>query len=265
MRTKYLTLKHFISYLFFGILPGLLLILSLHQNVKASVPIKSSIDVPANQNSNDKTQEDTTRFLMWNPEIRVFDSLNVAEPDPKNAILFTGSSSIRLWSSIKEDMSPYPVIQRGYGGAKLDDYAYFAKRIIYPHQFRAMVFFIANDITNSPTDKTPNEMIGYIDRILQLIRVKYPDTPIFWIEITPTMNRWSVWNKTKEANSAIKAYCESHKDMTFIETSDAFLTRDGVPNNELFRDDHLHLNDEGYKIWTEIIKTKLNEVLGSGQ
>ena len=32
-------------------------------------------------------------------------------------LLFIGSSSIRRWNTIQEDMWPYAVVKRGYGGA----------------------------------------------------------------------------------------------------------------------------------------------------
>ena len=106
-------------------------------------------------------------------------------------------------------------------------------------------------------------MIGYIDQIMKLVRAKYPETPVFWIEITPTMNRWSVWDKTKEANAAIKNYCDNHQKMYFIETANYFMNPDGTPNVSLFREDRLHLNSDGYRLWTSIIKAKLESVLGS--
>ena len=94
----------------------------------------------------------------WGKDILDFEQQDKLEKDPGNAILFAGSSSIRLWSTLKEDVAPYPVIQRGFGGSKFSDLAVFAERIIYPHQFRALVIFEANDITGSTADKTPAEV-----------------------------------------------------------------------------------------------------------
>ena len=39
----------------------------------------------------------------------------------KDYLLFIGSSSIRRWVSLAEDMAPYPSINRGYGGAHYYD------------------------------------------------------------------------------------------------------------------------------------------------
>jgi hypothetical protein len=71
---------------------------------------------------------------FWEKDIEKFEQLDKSEKYPDDAILFAGSSSIRLWASLEEDMSPYHVIQRGYGGAKLSDFAVYAQRIFNPHK-----------------------------------------------------------------------------------------------------------------------------------
>jgi len=35
------------------------------------------------------------------------------------AILFTGSSSIKMWKTLEQDMAPMQVINRGFGGSTL--------------------------------------------------------------------------------------------------------------------------------------------------
>ena len=52
---------------------------------------------------------------MWAyPEIQAFEQQDAEVAYPDNALLFIGSSSIRLWKTLEQDMAPYPVIQRGY-------------------------------------------------------------------------------------------------------------------------------------------------------
>ncbi len=158
-------------------------------------------------------------------------------------------------------MSPYPVIQRGYGGAKLSDFAIYASRIFNPHQCRAIVIFVANDITGSDEDKTPEQVAALCQQVLDTIRVRHPQTPVFWIETTPTSSRWTVWPRIKEANDLIKNICDTQSNTWFISTDSSFLNEKGLPNDKLFRDDRLHLNSDGYEIWTGIIKDELNKVL----
>jgi len=197
----------------------------------------------------------------WESEIEKFEQLDLTKSYPSDAILFAGSSSIRMWSTIGKDMLPYNVIQRGYGGAKLSDFAVYADRIIYPHPCQAIVIFIANDIAGNDNDKSPLEVSQLFRKTLYIIRRKFADTPVFWISITPTPSRWHVWPEIREANEMIKEICESHRSTYYIDTEKYFTNASGLPRSELFLDDKLHLNEEGYAIWTGIIKNELNEVL----
>lgn len=197
----------------------------------------------------------------WEADIVKFEQLDQREKDPANAILFVGSSSIRLWSTLKEDVAPYPVIQRGFGGSKFSDLAVYVRRIVYPHQFRAIVIFEANDITGSAADKSPGEVVKLFRNIIRNVRQKYPDQPIFLVEITPTPSRWAVWPVVKQTNQMLKESCSKMHNTYFIETASAYLNEAGEPRKELFIKDILHQNRDGYIIWGKLISNKLDEIL----
>jgi hypothetical protein len=197
----------------------------------------------------------------WDNDIRKFEQLDKSEKYQDDAILFAGSSSIRLWSTLEKDMSPYHIIQRGYGGAKLSDFAVYADRIFSPHKCKAIVIFIANDITGTEQDKTPKEVGILCRNVLKTIRKSNPATPVFWIAITPTVSRWKVWPEIQRANAIIKDICENQKNTYFIKTDYAFLNENGVPMNDLFRADNLHLTEKGYEVWCAIIRKELNKII----
>ena len=52
--------------------------------------------------------------LRWEQDMQVFDSLNAADDTDDKTLLVAGSSSIRLWDHIHEDLAPFEVMQRGY-------------------------------------------------------------------------------------------------------------------------------------------------------
>jgi hypothetical protein len=199
--------------------------------------------------------------LSWENDIKNFEQLDKSEKYQEDAILFAGSSSIRLWTSLEKDMTPYHIIQRGYGGAKLSDFAVYTSRIIDSHPCKAIVLFVANDITGSDQDKKPEEVAALFRYVLKTIRKVHPSTPVFWIEITPTASRWKVWPEIQKANIQIKNVCSKEKNTYFINTSNSFLNEKGLPNDELFREDQLHLNEKGYAVWTGIIRLQLDRVL----
>ncbi len=197
----------------------------------------------------------------WESEIQKLEALDEVESYPDDAVLFIGSSSIRLWDNIRNDVAPYTPIQRGYGGAKFSDLIFYTDRLVYPHDFKALVVFVANDIANAADDKTPKEILRLFQEVVRIVRVKHPQKPIFLVEITPTNSRWEVWDETKTANELLKKYCKKTDNLYFVDTAEHFVGADNKPRNELFREDQLHLKQVGYDIWAALIKKRLNEVL----
>jgi hypothetical protein len=197
----------------------------------------------------------------WEKEIEKFEKLDQTEHYPDDAVIFAGSSSIRLWSTLAKDMAPYKVIQRGYGGAKLSDYAVYADRIFSPHNCSAMVLFIANDITGGTNDKSPEDVRKLFSIIHKTFRHDHAGVPVFYIEVTPTRSRWKAWPQINQGNELVRKWCENHSNTYFIGTDTAFLNSSGEPKEELFISDKLHLNADGYRVWTNIIKGELDKIL----
>jgi len=197
--------------------------------------------------------------LKWEEKIAVLDSLNAIEIADPSTLLVTGSSSVRLWDSIHSDLMPFKVMQRGYGGAKMSDFCYYADRIIQPQTYKAILIFVGNDIAGRDRDRTPEEVLQFFKVAVKQIRKRNPDTPVFWIETTPTLRRWHAIDQIREANRMIRKFCENHQDLHFIGTYQSFINTEGEPAPGFFRKDSLHLNRSGYVLWADIIMNNLEE------
>ena len=198
----------------------------------------------------------------WESAMKEFDAQNRAEIHSKDSILFVGSSSIRLWDNIETDMAPYHPIQRGFGGSRWSDVAVYAERLIHPHRFQAIVFFVANDISGREADKTPEEVKALFQYVHHVVREHARQAAGFYIAVTPTQSRWQVWPEIRAGNELIRKHCRDTPNTYFIGTESLFLQDDGTPENDLFRDDQLHLNRDGYIRWAAAIKSHLDSVLG---
>lgn len=200
----------------------------------------------------------------WEKTIQELEKRNETEPKVEDPVLFIGSSSIRLWEpeQLAKDMAPYATIQRGYGGARYSDLAVFAERVIHPHDFRAMVMFVANDIAGLAADKSPEEAARLAQYVIDKAREKKPNAPIFIVEITPTPSRRKVWDETRQLNALLREIALTEPHTYFIATAEHYLDAEDNPRPELFRADQLHQNQAGYEIWAAVIKQKLDQVLG---
>ena len=197
----------------------------------------------------------------WAKAIDTFDELNKKENDPSDAIMFIGSSSIRKWETMAKDMAPYPTIRRGYGGAKFTDMGVFAKRIMTPHHYQALVMFIGNGITGDAKDHTPDQIEALTRYIVSISQRHQANSPVFLIEITPCEKRFKAWPKIRAVNARLREIALSTPNTYFIPTASNYLRADGTPRSELFVEDKLHLNEAGYKVWAKLIRRRLNDVL----
>ena len=200
---------------------------------------------------------------MWEPAMLEFERLDRENTYPPNSILFTGSSSIVLWRTLAEDMAPFPVIQRGFGGSKMPDVLKHADRYIKHHSFSAVVVFVANDITGDQnnSDKSPSEVRDLFEQFVQKIRSYNAEAPIFIMAITPTNSRWHVWNNTRAANLLLQGLADDNENVIFVPTEDLFLGDDGKAKPDLFVSDQLHLAPAGYELWTKRLRSYLLPVM----
>jgi len=198
----------------------------------------------------------------WEKDIQKLEARDRKETHPADSILFIGSSSIRLWNNIAADMAPYHPIQRGFGGSRWSDVAIFADRLITPHRFRAVAFFVGNDITGGDQDKSPEEVVALFTHVWQRVRDHDPKAPVFYIAVTPTSSRWDAWPAIRKGNNAVRRFCESRENTWFIGTESIYLGPEGKPRDELFVGDKLHLNPDGYIRWAAAIKSQLDSVHG---
>ncbi len=201
----------------------------------------------------------------WEAEIVKLEERDRSHSDPKDAILFIGSSSIRRWTDLDADMSPRKTINRGYGGAKFSDLAVYIDRIVSPHQFKALVIFVGNDIVGNKDDKSPAEVARLFNYIVSQVRKTHATQPIFLIAITPTPSRFKVWSEIRSANAELAKACEADKALYFIPTEKSYLDEAGKPIEKYFVEDKLHQNREGYQVWSSIVKEHLDRVLGTGK
>ena len=193
----------------------------------------------------------------WESSIRKFEAQDRLMPPSPNRIVFVGSSSFTFWSTLERDMSPLPVINRGFGGAKINDVVRYADRIVIPYRPRAIVLFAGTNDIADPKPATAQEVFeGYLS-FVKLVQATLPETPIYYVAITPSASRWKLWHIAREANQLISAHTKSDPRLRFIDLTDHLLGTDGKPNRSLYRIDRLHPNKKGYAKWTDVIKPVL--------
>jgi len=190
-------------------------------------------------------------FAKWEKEISAFEEQDRQNPPQKNAIVFVGSSSIRLWSTLAEDFPKHRVLNRGFGGSEIADSVHFADRIVIPYAPRMVVLYAGgNDINNG---KAPERVSGDFKAFVETLRAKLPEVEIAYISSAPNPARWAQVEKVKALNGMIAEFVGTQSKLKFFNVFPLMLGEDGQPKPNIYRDDRLHMNPEGYKIWTQFI------------
>ncbi len=198
-------------------------------------------------------QVDISRFEK---EIRAFEKEDSALGINRHAILFAGSSSIRLWSSLEKDMFPLSVLNRGFGGSTLPELIHYADRIILPYKPDIIVLYCGeNDLANDET--SADQVYNNFKKFYKYLRKQLPTTRLYYISIKPSVKRWEYWPKFKEANQKIAKFMRRHKRCYYIDTASKMLDENGVVYQDIFVEDKLHMNAKGYAIWTGVLKPAL--------
>ena len=186
-------------------------------------------------------------------EILRFSQSDRESPPPPCPVLFVGSSSIRLWSSLKEDMAPLPVLNRGFGGSTIAQSNMYFDRIVAPYRPRAIVFYAGeNDLDGG---QSPAATASDFARFMELKRRSLGTTPVFYISAKPSKARYAQLERQTELNAAIRRLAAASKDLTFIDVVTPML-RDGQPQ-DLYVEDGLHMNAAGYAIWRGLVQDAL--------
>lgn len=187
----------------------------------------------------------------WSEAMAAFAREDAARPSPTGAVLFVGSSSIRMWSTLAADFPGTPVVNRGFGGSHIADSVCHFDRLVAPHQPRLVVFYAGtNDIA---AGKTPEAVAADFRAFCDLLHAARPAARIIYISIQLSPARWQFREKFALANTYIAAFCAADPRRRFLDTNAAMLTPEGQAPLEFFQADQLHLSPAGYAVWRRLL------------
>lgn len=195
----------------------------------------------------------------WEADIRKFEEQDRVAPPAPGGVVFVGSSSIRLWN-VREAFPDLPVVNRGFGGSQMADAARYAERIVLPYKPRVVVVFAGGNDINA--GKTPEEVRDAFQELVRKIHGALPETRIYFISLFPNLKRAAQDPQCRRVNELIRAWTKTDSRLGYIDTRSRMENAEGKARPELLREDGLHLNAEGYKIWNEIVGPVIRAALG---
>lgn len=171
----------------------------------------------------------------------------------KKLILFTGSSSIRFWKSLKSDFPAINTLNNGFGGSEMTDLLYYADQLIIKYNPKEIFIYEGDNDLNS--GKKVSEILQAANQLLTLIRERLPkNVKVFFISAKPSQARWTLKEKYLDYNRQLEAWTKTEKRVYFVDVWAPLVDAQGEVWKDIFIADGLHLNEKGYKIWADAIK-----------
>lgn len=193
----------------------------------------------------------------WERDMQRFAAEDAAHPPPSGAVLFVGSSSIRLWDTLTQDFPGVATINRGFGGSEIRDSTWYADRIVVPYAPRTIVFYAGeNDLDSG---RSPQQVRDDFRAFVRRVRSELPRTRIVLVSIKPSPLRAAQLPAQRQANALLREEVAKTKNAAFVDVATPMLGADGRPRAELFGEDRLHMNAAGYAIWRERITPHLRQ------
>jgi hypothetical protein len=202
------------------------------------------------------------RAEFWESQIRAFERADRSHPPDCGAILFTGSSSIRYWSTLQHDLAPLRVINRGFGGCHLSHVNHYAQRVIFAYHPRAIVLYAGENDLCWPSRKTPELVLEDFKTLVALIRENLPGINVYYLSIKRALLRRSRWPAIDRANRLIREFADAQAGVAFIDVSTLLLDSWGNPLPEYLPWYRIHLTPQGYTLWATIVRPVLEQAGG---
>lgn len=190
----------------------------------------------------------------WEKTIQAFEEQDAENPPEKGGILFVGSSSIRAWKTDR-DFPELDIVNRGFGGSQTSDVLYFMDRIVFPYEPRLIVVYVGdNDFAYG---KSVERVWTDTTTFIETVHERLPETRIVYVAIKPSLARWNLVEKMRALNAKVQERAETDPLLDYLDIDTPMIGEDGRPRPELFIKDGLHMSEEGYALWNDLVRPYL--------
>ena len=198
-----------------------------------------------------RAQDYKTVALNFAEEVAKFEALTVQEGP---VVVFTGSSSVRLYKNVAALSNQVEILNTGFGGSTAFGLLTYLEETVL--RFKPKQVFIYEGDNDIAAGRTNATIIAHLNSIFQRIWRELPETEIVFIAAKPSPLRWDKHQQYEALNAAIERMAKRDKRLNYADVYSAMLDGDTV-REDIFIQDRLHMNEKGYALWDEVIRPML--------
>lgn len=187
---------------------------------------------------------------FWD-DVQIIKGYDKIYSPPKDPILFVGSSSIRLWVDFIPTFKDYPVLNRGVGGTRTNDIDRYLNELVFAYHPKQIVLYVGENDLAAAADG--DAVFADFKKLYTDLRRGLPEVPLIYIAIKGSPSREKLFSKAIRANFLISEYLKKENNVVFLDVFNPMLDAKGKMQPRIFKQDMLHMNASGYKIWNKLL------------
>ena len=192
----------------------------------------------------------------FSEEVGRFASMPTPAP---GGVLLIGSSIFKRWTNAVIDLAPLPVVNRAFGGSQTSHQLMFFDQVVPPCRPGLIVWYCgSNDIKGK---KDAESILGRTGEWMNNVKQMDPTTGILLISVirAPQKHRDAQIDVVDAVNRGYEEIARTKEGVFYVDVNPALQNSAGESRGELYVEDGLHLNVEGYHHMTALLKPAIEK------
>ena len=178
---------------------------------------------------------------------------------PPGGILLVGSSTFKRWTNAVSDLAPLPVTNRAFGGSQTSHQLMFFDQVVPPCRAGLIVWYCgSNDIKGK---KEPSSVLQRTEEWLAKVAQTDPAARVLLVSVlrAPQKRRDGQLEAVDAVNRGYEELSRKRTGIFYVDVNPALQTPAGDSKTELYLEDGLHFNVEGYHQMITLLKPAIEK------
>ena len=178
---------------------------------------------------------------------------------PPGGVLLVGSSIFKRWTNTVSDLAPFPVTNRAFGGSQTSHQLMFFDQVVTPCHPQLIVWYCgSNDIKGK---KDAESILGRTEEWISRVKQIDPAMEILLVSVirAPQKHRDAQIDVVDAVNRGYEEIARTKEGVFYVDVNPALKSLTGESRGDLYVEDGLHLNVEGYRQMNTLLKPAIEK------